>query len=317
MRERLRFERPGDRRSGFTLIELLVVIAIIAILIGLLLPAVQKIREAANRMKCTNNMKQMGLAIHNYHDVNDAFPRARASLNTQGEIGGFYTISYIYDPAVWPVPADSIGSWVFRILPYMEQDNVRRPILSALNAAQFNAAWTNLSNQDVPFIHCPSDPRNKSGSTSVLTGYMGVTGNDERAGSDATNGIFAVDTWNYQRPRPTVRMASVTDGLSNTLMVGERPPAADKGWGWWMYSDSDIILAYPNRETFTISGCNGNEYFRPDVISNPRAACHYWSVHPGGGNWLLGDGSVRFITYSAATTTLVDMSSMNGGEVVR
>ncbi|HKB04619.1 MAG TPA: DUF1559 domain-containing protein [Gemmataceae bacterium] len=308
---------PRRGRNGFTLIELLVVIAIIAILIGLLLPAVQKVREAASRMKCTNNLKQMGLAIHNYHDVNDYFPRARPSLNTQGQIGGGYTYGYIYDPAVWPVPADSIGSWIFRILPYMEQENVARPILSAQNAAQYNPEWTKLNNQDVAFIHCPSDTRTKNGTTSILTGYLGVTGSDEREGSDATNGIFAVNTWQLQRPRPTIRMSSVTDGLSNTLMIGERPPASDLFWGWWMYSDSDNILAYPNRETFTVSGCKPPEYFRADRISNRTSACHYWSVHPGGGNWLLGDGSVRFFSYGAATTTLVDMSSANGGEVVR
>jgi prepilin-type N-terminal cleavage/methylation domain-containing protein/prepilin-type processing-associated H-X9-DG protein len=304
-------------RRGFTLIELLVVIAIIAILIGLLLPAVQKIREAANRMKCTNNMKQMGLAIHNYHDVNDNFPAARAIYSgpgyTQGYFGGYTTGAWIYVPAT----DDSVGSWIFRILPFMEQDNVSRPIKAATTITQWWTEWAKVNAQDLPFIHCPSDSRTKYGTTEVLTGYMGVTGNDERDGSDATNGIFAVQHWWGYMPPVRIRMASVTDGLSNTLMVGERPPASDLYWGWWMYSDSDNVLGYPNRETYTVSGCNGNEYFRPDRINNPRSACHYWSLHPGGGNWLLGDGSVRFITYSAATTTLVDMSSMNGGEVVR
>jgi len=310
--------RPLGRSSAhraFTLIELLVVIAIIAILIGLLLPAVQKIREAANRMKCTNNMKQFGLAIHNYHDINDRFPAARAFYNSGGStVGGSYTTgAWIIVPAT----DDTTGSWIYRILPFMEQDNVSKGIKAATNTTQWNTEWAKINATDLPFIHCPSDTRTKYGTTNVLTGYMGVTGNDERDGSDARNGIFAVNTWNYQMPAPVVRFASVTDGLSNTLMVGERPPASDLYWGWWMYSDSDNILAHPNRETYTVSGCNGNEYFRPDTVRNTRSACHYWSLHPGGGNWLLGDGSVRFYAYTAATTTLTDMASMNGGEVVR
>ena len=95
-----------------------------------------------------------------------------------------------------------------------------------------------------------------------MTNYIGVTGNDERAGSDARNGIFAVNDWNYT-PKVTVKMASVIDGLSNTLMVGERPPSNDAYWGWWMYSDSDNILAYPNRETYTVVGVL-RRGFQPD-----------------------------------------------------
>jgi prepilin-type processing-associated H-X9-DG protein len=112
-----------------------------------------------------------------------------------------------------------------------------------------------------------------------------------------------------------VKITGITDGTSNTVLVGERPPSSDLYWGWWAYSDSDNILAHPNRETYTVSGCNGNELFRADIPTNPRAACHFWSMHTGGGNWLLGDGSVRFIQYSAANI-VSQMASINGGEVV-
>lgn len=142
-----------------------------------------------------------------------------------------------------------------------------------------------------------------------------MTGNDEREGSDATNGVFAVYDWRSAKPKHPIRIMSMADGTSNTVMVGERPPSSDLYWGWWAYSDSDNILAHPNRETYTVSGCNGNELFRPDIPTNPRAACHYWSMHTGGANWLLGDGSVRFITYSQAGV-ITQMASINGGEVV-
>jgi prepilin-type N-terminal cleavage/methylation domain-containing protein/prepilin-type processing-associated H-X9-DG protein len=305
-------------RRGFTLIELLVVIAIIAILIGLLLPAVQKIREAANRMKCSNHMKQVGLAIHNFHDVNDEFPVPRAICTNQSLCGGSYEMAGPQTVGYWfitPASTQMMGSWITRILPFMEQDNMIRPISTATTTAQLGTIFNTLLNTRVTGFQCPSDNRYKASTGQTLTSYIGVTGNDEVSGSDGKNGIFAVQTAGYAKAVKT-RMPSVTDGLSNTLMIGERPPANDAYWGWWMYSDFDNLLAHPSRSNLA-GNCVLPEYFRPDRVSNPAAACHYWSLHPNGGNWLLGDGSVRFINYNAATTTLVDMASMNGGEVVR
>src|SRR3954468_6688075 len=116
-----RLSGRGPRR-GFTLIELLVVIAIIAVLIGLLLPAVQKVREAASRIKCTNNLKQIGLAVHNYHDVNNEFPAPRA-IHPTAQVAGGFPIGFWSPP---PAPnADSYGGWMVRILPYIEQQNVQ------------------------------------------------------------------------------------------------------------------------------------------------------------------------------------------------
>jgi prepilin-type processing-associated H-X9-DG protein len=111
-------------------------------------------------------------------------------------------------------------------------------------------------------------------------------------------------------------MTSVTDGLSNTTVVGERPPAHDRSWGWWPKSDFDSLLANPNQEGLLVSGCPLPGFFRPDIVSNRCAVTHYWSLHTGGGNWLMGDGAVRFFSYSAGPTILPALASINGGEVV-
>jgi len=306
--------RTRTSRQGFTLIELLVVIAIIAILLGLLLPAVQKVRESAARMSCTNNLKQWGLAVHNYHDTRGEFPAPRAWLTASGTtyVGGYTTGYWNYVPAT----DQSVGGWMTRCLPFVEQDNMLRPVTSSTTVAQMTTEFNKMLNTKVKIFNCPSDSlaTGAAASGAAVTSYLGVTGNDEREGSDATNGVFAVYTWAQSSSHRPTKMTSISDGTSNTVMVGERPPSSDLYWGWWAYSDSDNILAHPNRETYTVSGCNGNEVFRQDRPSNTRAACHYWSMHVGGGNWLLADGSVRFITYNNAGI-ISQMASMNGGEI--
>jgi prepilin-type N-terminal cleavage/methylation domain-containing protein len=314
--------RPPARR-GFTLIELLVVIAIIAILIGLLLPAVQKVREAAARMKCSNNLKQLGLAIHGYHDVNGTFPSARPKNPTSATPNyGGYTI---YSWNLLPVTTESVGGWIMRVLPYFEQGNLPTPLQGLTTTANIGNTVNTIGGNRISVIECPSDPRTGQLATQytparALTSYVGVSGNDEWSesgyyGSNGRNGVFAVQSW-AQCTVPPPRIASVTDGLSNTTIVGERPPSSDLAWGSWRGSDFNSVLANPNQETSIITGCTSPAYFGPDLVSNKCAAMHFWSLHTGGGNWLLGDGSVRFFQYSAGTTVLPQMASMNGGEVV-
>jgi len=274
------------RRHGFTLIELLVVIAIIAILIGLLLPAVQKVREAAARSTCQNNLKQIGLAVHNYHDNYQRFPPARFDIT---------------------LPPTSPKSWVYFILPYLEQDSLYNEVATNFKTASFVPVSTFL---------CPSDTRDLtqpfSGTVGAATGtfglisYQGVIGTQYSAG--ATDGIF--DTGQ----KLGWRLEDIRDGTSATLMLGERPPSADLEWGWWAYSDYDNLLA--TQFNLAVYGvCPGPNVFMPGSIGNNCDSMHFWSMHNGGGNWGFGDGSVRFIAYTGAAAT-IPLSTRNGGETV-
>jgi prepilin-type N-terminal cleavage/methylation domain-containing protein/prepilin-type processing-associated H-X9-DG protein len=324
-------------RKAFTLIELLVVIAIIAILIGLLLPAVQKIREAAARMQCTNNLKQIGLALHNYHDSNNSFPPGYVDRN----------------PAGPSTPDNDLGpgwGWAALLLPYVEQGNVYNQI----NFSQGVGIGSNVAASQLPLkvYQCPSDPfqqafpvYDSNFTTPIATvahgNYVGCNGWEEvfwnsggvgdPAGNDglsgglgaAGNGLF------YRNSRN--RFADVTDGLSNTIFVGERSgDHAPSTWTGavtggrcpaWMAGQAVYSPppgpAYDNAdfdEALVLSHGNATHLPSADFpIFDPDV---FYSMHTGrGANFLFGDGSVHFLTSGINPYTYQYLCTIAGGEV--
>ncbi len=296
-------------RTGFTLVELLVVVAIIAVMIALLLPAVQKVREASNRVQCLNNLKQMATALHGYHDVNRMFPHA------------YDARALFLDPGLTPSLAGRSAivtkSWATLILPFIEQQNLD------------SSGYDNYHQQHLPIYACPSDRRamgyytgNQGFGLQGLTDYLAVTGTMTFNGSPNApasrrkcNGVM------YESSR--TRIADITDGTSMTVLVGERPPSPDLFWGWWTWSAFDASLGVQDTfAVYTTAGDNSTvfctNYFPESYRPGNNESCdthHFWSAHPGGGNWLFADGSVRFLPYQA-NTILPALATRNGGEVV-
>jgi prepilin-type N-terminal cleavage/methylation domain-containing protein len=294
--------RNCQHPRAFTLIEVLVVIAIIGTLIGLLLPAVQKVREVTYRINCQNSLKQMGLALHHYHDTHGRFPPAIAEA-----------------PSGAPRVQWQWVSWMARILPYVEQPGLARDMDQAFTAqGSLPDPFRNPPHSGfatvVPLYRCPADDRQyvatyAGGFTVAFTGYLGVSGANLRS----HDGILH---WNSN-----VKISDVTDGTSNTLMVGERPPSFDLIFGWWYAGagqwdfasgevrntgSSDVTLggAEINIQTNGIPemvACPTGPYtFKPGTILQPCDQFHFWSLHHGGSNFVMGDGSVRFLTYDVA-----------------
>ena len=323
----LTFLRTTHRR-GFTLIELLVVIAIIAVLIGLLLPAVQKVREAAARIQCANNLKQLGLAAQNFHDVHQHLPPG---------------IGY-YPPA-----SGAFGTYFFHLLPYVEQDNLYQSALGSVPfpppvgpTTVYYPGNNNVYSQRVAVFLCPSDP--SVGSNGVVT----INGVPFGASSYGPNAMVSAQndfTTNppTSTPQGKTRMADITDGLSNTILHAEKyarcsntfmVPAFQDGGTAWAYCAAPAFPWQPPPmnlppKAFAPGFCIPAFVARgaPDAIGpkskfqvQPReGSCdptRAATAHPGGILVGLADGSVRTLSPGMSRTIWWAALTPRGGEVL-
>ena len=311
--------RPAGR-TGFTLVELLVVIAIIGVLVALLLPAVQAAREAARRMSCQNNVKQLSLSLHNFHDTMGHFPPGSQEQ--------------VYQK---PTPTNGTATlitgtnWLVHILPYIEQQNL-------YDKYNFQLPWDNAVNlavasYQIKAFNCPSGSTAKTpqanevsgGQPNHVTHYYGVMG---PTGSGAINGatvnytsVNAGGNAHYSThgvlglvregssPIPPKRMADITDGTSNTFVTGER---------------SMVEIGVPNAYRSWVRGFNGASATTKN-LTNAIGSTHYTtgnnfndisfgSQHPAGCNFGMGDGCVKFVSKTTDLSLLKALASMNMGE---
>jgi prepilin-type N-terminal cleavage/methylation domain-containing protein/prepilin-type processing-associated H-X9-DG protein len=277
------------KRLAFTLVELLVVIAIIGVLIALTLPAVQKVRAAANRAECTNNLKQIGLALHQYHGTHRSFPPGVSFQNDKD-----------------PYPHQS---WLAKLLPYVEQQELWRLTQEAFQQDRYFANNPPHVGLDfvIPLFACPADSRASSAQESrgyhvALTSYLGCEG----LNLNTHDGGLYLDS--------RVRIQDIVDGTSNTIMVGERPPGPDFWYGWWYAGygqrkptgSADMVLGVREINDSVDEGGNsamcpvGPFSFTRRSLREPCDVFHFWSLHPGGANFIMADGSVHFLTYDTA-----------------
>ncbi len=285
---------PVRRQSGFTLIELLVVIAIIAILIGLLLPAVQKVREAAARMSCSNNLKQIGLSLHGFHDVNGVFPTDGAYTAGQTVVpktaGGDWGFA---NPNV--SAKQQPGSWAFAILPFIEQRAAYQQVAQGAAVKTFSCPSRGRQNPQT----CPSGTDALWGSPWVYD-FQGLNPwlkTDYAANED----VFPAGVGN------NMSMASVTDGLSNTIFVGEKSidPRAYNTGGW--YWDEPVFTGGAGG-----TGRNGTNLYQDGPgVNFPN---NWGSAHTAGALFLFGDGSVHLLNFSVPPSDLQAALTPAGGE---
>ncbi len=282
---------------AFTLVELLVVIGVVAILLALLLPAVQAARGAARRTACQNQLRQIALAAHSHVDARDRLPAGT-------------------DPGTSATP---YRGWLVSLLPFLEETATANLVAAEYRASPdpFDMATHPTFSTPIALFACPEDARASIAQPvpryrmiAGLSSYLGSSGRD----ATAQDGVLYAGS--------ATRFADVLDGVSKTLLAGERPPSPKFDLGWWYAGmgvgvdgalDHTVGTASTDRNPF--GGCGDPVYpFQPGRLKDECSANHFWSLHPGGGgHFAFLDGAVRFFTYDAAAV-LVDLSTRAGGE---
>jgi prepilin-type N-terminal cleavage/methylation domain-containing protein/prepilin-type processing-associated H-X9-DG protein len=308
---------PVFSRRAFTLIELLVVIAIIAILIGLLLPAVQKVREAAARMKCSNNLKQLGLALHNYHDANGEFPAAFDEIPTGAN------------------NASVDHSWTPRVLPYIEQENLFRQYRFNINwDAGANSAAGGPIRVTVSTFLCPSAPQDGRHANRGCLDYAATTERNwpnafvsaQQAPFVSTSDPYFIGilghnkVTNNQADKARRTITSITDGTTNTMLLAECAARNRRFHMGREVTGSWTAGPWANPASrLQIGGCSPTD---PAAATGPLAVnCvnnkEIYSFHSGGANICMGDGSVRFLRSNTSLDTVLQLLTRARGEVLR
>jgi prepilin-type N-terminal cleavage/methylation domain-containing protein/prepilin-type processing-associated H-X9-DG protein len=340
----------NERRRAFTLIELLVVIAIIAILIGLLLPAVQRVRESANRASCLNNLHQIAVAVHSYHDNYNLLPPSRDCYSYAGEIAELVTPQdeELDDDEV----SGMVATWAVYLLPFVEQENVWMQwnltqitdVSPGPYVLPFASQAAGAVQSNVPIYFCPSRRNSKTAPLLSLSGdpqpgalgdyaaNIGTTGDDmfsSAVSPNPPNGPFQIGTISFG-----ISFAAITDGLSNTLLVGDKHVplgkfgqvgTAGKGTNSAGGNDTANLGGYPPWDCSIYDGTNFGCACRPAGLNFPFTTsikdetATSWSF----GSWHVGycmfafcDGSVKAISLSIDPQTLEYLASINDGQVI-